>query len=257
LWMMHLGDRFVIGHFMDAGAVGRYSAAYSLALMLSSIIAPINAVLYPRLMKAINSDARTLANEVRRFHRYVVLLLVPAWIGLAWIMRPLLLLIGGSELEIDLALALMLLAAVGIQQWNTVAHYALFCADQTIFSQNIWLATGALNIAANLIIVPWAGLEGAGAVTLATFALLDAGIFYRAQRWVPLGRLYRWDVTWKAFLASLVAAAASLTWAGSSVGAMLGGIVGFTLLYLLMLRVLGEITRSDYQQVRHAFTPLI
>ena len=83
LWMMNVGDRLVVGHYLTPAALGRYTAVYTFASLMLALNAPLNLPLYPMLMNAVASnDSSALAGYVRRFHRYATLALVPAAVGL-------------------------------------------------------------------------------------------------------------------------------------------------------------------------------
>jgi O-antigen/teichoic acid export membrane protein len=257
LWMMHLGDRLVIGHVMSPAALGLYGAVYTASLLLSAINSPVSLPLYPRLMKAFaGGQAEEVAREVRTFHRYAILLLVPSTVFLVLMMNPLLVLMGGREFRADGVLIAMIVLPIFVQQWNTVAHYTLLCVDRTVFAQNLWLTGGAINVIGNLFAVPAFGLHGAAFMTLATFLALDAAVYLDARRFVPLGSLYRFDVTWKAALSSTVAAAAVFLVGEVSpkLSAIALDVAVFGGTYLLCCVVLfREIGRSDLQMLAHAF----
>jgi O-antigen/teichoic acid export membrane protein len=253
LWMMNLGDRLVIGHFLTPEALGRYGAIYALSSLLIGVNSPLNLPLYPRLVRAIAArNSEDVEREVRTFHRYATLLLVPSAIFLITIMGPLLLLMGGKAFHVDVLLVAMIVVAVFLDQWNAVAQYTLLCADRVTFTRNIWLMVGALNVAANVFAVPIFGLHGAAFVTLATFLLLETIFFLKARQFVPLGSFYCFDIAWKAAICSLV---------GTGIIAVVRGnvelaitklsIVAFAIIfgvtYLLLMILLREIGRSDFR----------
>jgi len=55
LWIMHSGDRYIIGYFMQPKDVGIYAAAYSLASVVSFLLGPLQAVLFPTISKSYDS----------------------------------------------------------------------------------------------------------------------------------------------------------------------------------------------------------
>jgi len=256
LWMMNLGNRLVIGHFLTAEALGLYGAVYAFSCLLVAVNAPLNLPLYPRLMRAIASgDSDGVAREVRMFHRYATLVLVPCAVFLVVIMKPLLLLMGGGSFHVDVLLVTMIVGAIFLDQWNSIAHYAVLCADQVAFSQNAWLITGALNVGGNLFAVPLFGLHGAAFVTLATFLLLEGMFFRKAREFVPLGFLYRFDVTLKAFLSSMVGAGIIWFWMGDSELTALKLIICtmmFGTIYLFSMILIREVGKSEVDLIANA-----
>ena len=108
--------------------------------------------------------------------------MVPGAIFLATLIHPALLVLGGSEFDIDLLVGWLIIAGIFVDQWNGLAHYVLAAFDRTLFLQNAWLVCGGLNIALNLFAVPLWGLRGAAAVTLISFLVLELIIFRGASR---------------------------------------------------------------------------
>jgi O-antigen/teichoic acid export membrane protein len=206
LWMMNVGDRLVIGHYLAPAALGRYGAVYTFASLLIALNGPLNLPLYPRLMSAVSSgNAPAVSLCIRTFHRYATLVLVPAGFLLVALTNPLLTLMGGEGVRVSVLLVAMIVAAVFLDQWNAIAQYSLLCIDQVGFVRNAWLALGTVNVVANILVVPVLGLVGAGLVSLVTFVALEAAIFRKACTFYPLTREYRFDVAIKAGISALLA----------------------------------------------------
>jgi O-antigen/teichoic acid export membrane protein len=210
LWLMNLSDRLVVGHYLPAEDLGRYGAVFLFASLITLMSSPLFLPAYPRLMTAVASgvSARVL-DEVRTFHRYVALVTIPAAGVLCLTVGPLAARTGGRGFQVPTALVVMLVLAIGLDQWNGLAQYLLLCHGRTQFMQNVWLGYGALNLLVNIIVVPRYGLNGAAAVTLATFVLLEGHILRAAQRHAPLLTAYALGTTAFAGAASLLAAAAA------------------------------------------------
>lgn len=256
LWLMNFGDRLVIGYFMTAKALGLYGAVYLMAFLLCAVNTPLNLPLYPRLMRAIASgDTRYIAREVRIFHRYANLILVPSAIFLIVIIRPLLLLIGGEAFRVDILLVGMIVAAIFLDQWNSISHYTVSCVDQVTFGQNTWLSAGVLNLGINLFTVPLFGLHGAALATFITFLLLEFMFFLKANKYVPIRSLFRFDVTWKAGLSSLIGVGIIALLIGNAkptAWSIIACSAIFGITYLFCMILFREIDKSDFLQLTRA-----
>jgi O-antigen/teichoic acid export membrane protein len=210
LWMMNVGDRLVVGHYLTPAALGRYTAVYTFASLLLALNAPLNLPLYPMLMNAVASkDSSALAGYVRRFHRYATLALVPAAVGLIAFINPVLAIVGGEGFRVSVLVIVFVVIAVFLDQWNAVAQYTLLCVDQVKFTRNAWIGFGLVNVLANIVMVPLLGLTGAGLVSLVTFLVLEVALFLKASTFYSLQRFYRFDVALKALASAVVAAAAA------------------------------------------------
>ena len=257
LWMMNFVDRLVIGHFMSASALGLYGSVYGWAGLLLAVNSALNLPLYPRLMKAMATGGPlAMGPEVSVFHRYAVLGLVPGMILLICVMKPLILVMGGSAFRVQVFLVACIVIATFLDQWNAPAQYILMCVDKVVYTQNAWLITGILNGVANWFIVPRYGLNGAGAVTVVTFIVLEGAVFLKATQYCPLLRHYRFDVSWKALAACLPGTALCVVWNWGRQPlalALVLQILAFGLLYLGSLAALGELRRQDVATLQAVF----
>lgn len=257
LWMMNLGDRLIIGHFMASTHLGLYAAAYMFALLLVPVNSPLLLPMYPRLMKVISlGNMEEIKKVIRLFHRYTTIVLVPAAIFLIVIIKPLLLVMGGTDFRVDYILISMIVGAIFIDQWNGVAQYTLICYDKVLYSQNVWLIFGLLNVGANYFVVPLFGLKGAAFITLISFLISNVIFFLLAKSFLPLSTWYRFDVMWKAIISSLFAVGINIILFGG-IHPMIISLVRFTgiffVTYFFMMIVLREVGKDDLLRVADAF----
>jgi O-antigen/teichoic acid export membrane protein len=242
LWLMHLGDRLVVGGSLGADALGRYSAIYGISLLVAAVNGPLNLPLYPRLQRSLAMPGAA-TREIRIFQRYATLLIVPAGAFIAATMDPLLAVLGGRGFRSDALLTMLLVLPVVVHQWNSAAHYVLLCADRMVLSQNLWLFAGALNIGLNLVLVPSFGLHGAAGATCVTFLLIDWAFFLTARRYLRLEEIYGFDVAARVAVSSLLAVAV-IRFAGllapGLVSLAVAAIV-FSAVYVATCMLLGEI----------------
>lgn len=259
LLLVNVGDRSVIGYFLSAEDLGRYASIYVVATLLVLVGAPFFLPLYPRLMHAIGNARRDLVEEdIKLFHRYLSLVLIPTAFYVAVITAPALLLLAGSEFRVRPILTYLIVAGLFVDQWNGPAHYLLICHDRTLFLQNTWLAFGGLNIAANIELVPRYGLEGAAVVTLVSFAGLDLTIFLAANRLAPIRHLYRWQVGAYAVVASIVGAVLAAQLLDAFHANFIRVVVataGFWFIYLAIMIGCRQIGPEDGKIIRRALKP--
>jgi len=256
LWMMNVSDRLVVGHYLAPTALGRYSAVYTFASMLIAVNGPLNLPLYPRLMTAVASgDGDAVRRCIRMFHRYATLVLVPAAFLLVSLTNPVLMVIGGEGVRVSILLVAMIVAAVFLDQWNAIAQYSLLCVDEVGFVRNAWFALGAVNLMANILVVPVLGLVGAGLVSLVTFVLLEAVMFRKASAFYPLTRYYRFDVAIKAGISALLAVAGVVLlgrFLPPAPKTVVASVVVFGLAYAGMLVLFRELGRPEVRLAARA-----
>jgi len=254
LWMMNVGDRLVIGHFMTPADLGLYNAVYSMAALLVAVNAPFNMPAYPKIMRAVASgNPESLANEIRVFHRYTTMALVPAAVFLIIMIKPGLRLLGGRGFVADYVIVTLIVAALFLDNWNSIAQYILPSVDRPAVCRNAWIGAGILNVAANLVFVPLWGLRGAACVTFGTYLLAEVYLFREASRHAPLARLYRFDVLGKSALAAAAASCVLLAIFRDGVRPALAplaaGAVIFSAAYLAALAALKGLEPGDLRRV--------
>ena len=251
LWMVNLSDRLVIGAFMTPADLGLYGAAYTLASMLLLTTAALSPPAHPRFMSAVQAgDQPQLQREVRTFHRYTALTVVPGAIFLAALMHPALLILGGPEFNLDVLVGVLIVAGIFLDQWNGLAHYILAAFDRTPFLENAWLVCGALNIGLNLIAVPAWGLRGAGAVTLISFVVLELLIFREASRHADLRHLYQFTTTMRSALAGGLAGGVALILLellGEDLIPTAIAAASFWIVYLIAATLVKALRRADFE----------
>jgi O-antigen/teichoic acid export membrane protein len=254
LWMIHFGDRLVVGRFLSATDLGLYAAAYALATVVLGAGAPIHLPAYPRIVEAVQRGPGALRGEIQTVHRFLNLSVIPAAVFLALGASDLLRLLGGEAFSIGVLIPVALIVAMGLDQWNGLAHYVLLSFDRTRWLQGAWLVAGLANVAASWVVVPRWGLSGAAVTTLVTFVLLEAAIFRQASRHVSVLQAYRWGHAGRTTFAVLMAGllAQPLLNADAPLRGVLTSAAVFTAVFAAVGFAARAITRDDLQKVGEA-----
>jgi O-antigen/teichoic acid export membrane protein len=238
-WLLSLSDRYILAIYWDTERVGVYNAAYSLANLITAYNTAIWWLYGPRASRRFDNEGPAAGCvELRAAVRWFLALALPMAVGLAVLTEPLLeLLLGrGSTWEAAVVAPLVSLAAIA---------YALYVGVTWTFSLRLdtrplavlSLAAGALNIGANLLLVPSLGIVGA-ALSSAGSHLVLFGLAYTYGR-----RELALPIPWAFALRSAAAATimgalvvaldppVHLVWLSAAAG--LGAAVYFALLLLL------------------------
>ncbi|WP_370545448.1 lipopolysaccharide biosynthesis protein [Caulobacter sp. 17J80-11] len=168
-------DRFLIAGFLDAGAVGAYHAAYTLAnRTLDVLFVWLGAAGGPALVAALERGGRTELEKTAREQASTMLLLcLPAAAGLALVARPLAELLVGEGLRA---------AAAQVTPWAALSalfaglttyyfHQAFTLGRRTTLLLAAMAVPAAANLALNLILLPRFGLAGAAWAAAASYAI--------------------------------------------------------------------------------------
>ena len=235
----------ILQHFRSFAEVGWYQLAYKPFEALQFIPLAIQAVVYPLLGVYFVSDPSRLRLAYQRFFKVLILLGWPFTVGTFVLVHPIarrLSLFAQSEPSLRiLAFAIVFLFA------NSAFYAMLNATNRQGF--NAW-ATGlaaAINIALNLVFIPFYGYLAASAVTVVTEAALCTLGWWFVQRHRPDLRLPVLSLTWRVLLAGAIMGIALYLLAGLPiyVSAPAGGVV-----YLLAIYLLRAVDPEEWQLAR-------
>jgi O-antigen/teichoic acid export membrane protein len=223
----------ILQHFRSFAEVGWYQFAYKPFEALQFIPLAIQAVVYPLLGVYFLRDAARLRVAYARFFKVLVLLGWPLTVGTFVLVHP----IGRLfRLFAESEPSLRILAFAIVFLFANSAFYAMLNATNRQHL-NAW-ATGvaaAVNIALNLVFIPFFGYLAASTTTVVTEATLCALGWWFVQRSRPDLRLDVPRIAWRVLLAGAVMGVVLLPLARFTIflSAPAGGLAYLVALYLL------------------------
>ena len=201
-------DRLLLGAFLDEATVGLYHAGYSLgSRTLDVVFIWLGMAGAPALISALERGGQPALTEAAREQAgFMVLLTLPAAVGLAMVARPLADLMVGEALREGASHVTPWIAASGWLSGITTYYLlqAFTLARRTPLLIVSMSAPALANVALNLVLIPMVGLDGALWATTISYglgAVVAWGLGRRACA-MPIP----WDVLAKAGGASLVMA---------------------------------------------------
>ena len=211
--VLSLADRLILGLYAPKAAIGVYALAYamveqSLVLLFSILLA----TKFPELLRLFDAEGpERAARALGRALETCLVVAVAVGLPLALFGGDLLRLVGG-EAYAGGDTAFIPFVVVGVLLMG-VAQYAAIPFQQTRATGAWALSVGlavVVNLGLNFLLVPRAGLLGAGIATAAGYAALAASSLALASRHVPgyLGTARLWAPAG-------AAAAALLLWAAT------------------------------------------
>ncbi len=168
-------DRFFIAWLIDERAVGVYSVAYALADRPAAIVYNwIGMAAVPLAFAAMERDGPLAARQVmEKTAKAMMLLVFPCTVGLAAVAEPLAVTLTGADFREETARLIPWIAVASLL-YGGMVHYAAhaFLITQNprgLLATNILIAI--LNLALNLLLIPFFGLAGAVAASLIAYAV--------------------------------------------------------------------------------------
>jgi O-antigen/teichoic acid export membrane protein len=203
-------DRLLIGAFLDEASVGVYHAGYSLAnRTLDVMFIWLGSAAGPAAIAALEFGGRpALEKTAREQSSFMLLLTLPAAVGLALVAHPLAEVLVGPALREGAAHVTPWIAASGLFAGLTTYyfHTAFTLAKSTKLLLAAMAVPAVANIALNLALIPPFGLQGAVIATAASY-----GLGLMASAWIGRKAIVLpipWDTLGRAGLASAVMAVA-------------------------------------------------
>lgn len=168
-------DRFLLAWFLDDAAVGAYHAGYSIAnRTLDVMFIWLGAAGTPALVMALERGGREDLQIAAKEQASTLLLIgMPAAIGLALVARPLAEVLIGENLRHAAILVTPWIALSALLSGMTVYyfHQAFTLGQRTGWLLVAMSVPAISNVALNLILIPYFGIEGAAWATTASFGI--------------------------------------------------------------------------------------
>ena len=180
--LLSVSDRFLIVYFLDEVAVGAYAAGYGVAdkpVLMICTWAALGAS--PLMMAAYERDGKEAASKAAGdLARAILLLGVPAAVGLGLVAEPLAKAAIDAELSDQAAKIIPFIAFSGLLN-GLLIHYvseSFQLTRRTALRAMLMVAPVVTNIALNLIFLPMFGVMGAVYATIISygFAVILLGI---------------------------------------------------------------------------------
>lgn len=164
-------DLFLLGVFRPSEDVGVYNVALKSSVVVTFLLTGVNAVAAPRISKLYGS------NEIDQLQKLVTLVAhLSFWpsiffaIGLVVFREPYLWLFGADFLRADVAMIILILGKLTSAAAGSVAYLLNLTGRQAI-SSRVFAWSAIINIALNLVLIPYFGIEGAAVASTVTTIL--------------------------------------------------------------------------------------
>lgn len=163
-------DVFLIGYFLSGTAVGLYRPAVALAATAWLVPQALTYLLFPRMTRLLAEDPAEYVIFSKRVFTYMIYANVPVVCFLVLFSSEILkLLYGGAYAGASLALKWLVLATA-TQTLYVVSGWVLAVHERTLTFAGINLVGMALNILANLFLLPRYGINGAAFASFLSFS---------------------------------------------------------------------------------------
>lgn len=171
-WMVNVGDRYVIGYFLGATAVGLYSAPYALGALPYLFYSPLVTVLFPAITYLYeNNRLQELKVHLGYSLKLFLVFAIPAAFGLSVLSKSLLTTLTTSEFAEGYLIVPIVALGVLLFSCSYIFSDVLTLFKETKLVAFIFGGSALVNLVMNIILVPLIGILGAAISTLLTFTI--------------------------------------------------------------------------------------
>jgi len=248
--LIQVSDRFFIGYYLGASAVGIYSAAYSIATTPAIIATIVMYILYPTIYSLYESnDLEKLKVFLHLSWKYLLLLLIPATFGLSVLASSLLALLTTPEFIQEGMYIIPVVSLTNI----LLAIYGIYTGIMTLRKKSHMVLAAAgvsalINIILNILLIPKFGIISAAFTTVIAYIVL-VFICYQESRFIQFNM--SWPFLGKSILASSVMVIPIVYLAPDSLLSIIFCIIMGISVYFLLIYILRGFSRQEIQFIKN------
>jgi O-antigen/teichoic acid export membrane protein len=201
-WIVNTSDHYIIGFFLPVTEVAKYSACYTLSLVIMFFYAPFYVILMPKLTESWElKDENNLRKVLHYSNKLPLLISIPIVFGYAVLYEQILKVIVGESVQVSVLLIPAI--CIGYILFFIGGYYALVFSlvRKTKYTTLGYIVGAITNIVGNVILVPLMGIFGAAIMTLATFLIQTLYLARKSKEFYDLG--LNWDFLWKSVAAAI------------------------------------------------------
>ncbi len=186
-------DTTMLGAMKGDSAVGVYTAAVKINLVISTLIGTISSTILPRVSYYIgNGQKKEYENLMKSSMDILLMISVPAAVGMICTSDILILLFSGSAFLAGTTAAKILSAKVLVGAVNRVFAYQICTPYKKDKEVLISTASGAVfNLIANAVLIPTVGVTGAAIATLCSELVVFLVLAKYAKELLRIGPLFQ------------------------------------------------------------------
>lgn len=169
-YMLNIGDRFFILHYLNKESLGSYSLAYQISLMIGFVYTSFNLAWVPTFYKFMEEKKYDKINKIKRIvYFFVITLGIGSYLLFYFLSKYI---PNIEHYNIDKSLVLVLIMA------NVILCFYKFESNYFFYSKNtkaismLSLVSALVAVILNLNLIPIYGIFGAAITTLISFGLM-------------------------------------------------------------------------------------
>lgn len=175
-------DILILGAFVSSGLLGIYAVAWSLSKFLTLFASAIATTVFPEIsyLSKTKSDS-AIAGLVEDALTYAGLITIPGLVGGVILAEHILWVYGSEFIQGATVLSLLILAILLYTYYKQLVS-TLNGLDRPDIAFQVSLIFAGLNIALNIVFIPWYGIEGAAVASVLSVTVASLIAYRRLAR---------------------------------------------------------------------------
>jgi O-antigen/teichoic acid export membrane protein len=252
-WIVDSSDRFVIGIYLGTAFVGYYYPGYTLGYIIILILTPFS-ILLPSLLPKYyeDNDIEKVLLYLKYSLKYFLLVAIPTAFALTILSKPILMILTTQAIALHGYLITPFVAVSGLLfGFYAIISNVIILEKKTKIMGSIWIIAALINLGLNIIIVPHFGILGAAATTLTAYALAFILTVNYSSKIFPID--FNLIFIFKSIIASIVMSLLIISLHPTGILNILVTIILATIIYLILLLILGGVERRELVLLRNIF----
>ncbi len=187
-WIVNSSNRYIIGFFLGAAAVGYYSPGYTVGYCIVLAVTPVSLVLLPNLSAYFDDHRFEQVTTVLGYClKYFLTLAIPAVFVLSLLSQQILSILSTPEIAArGYTVTPLIAVSACLFGVYAIVSNVLVLTKRTHVLGLVWVIAAFFNVVATLFLVPRIGFMGAAVATLFAFGFVSAVVFYYANRQIRI-----------------------------------------------------------------------
>lgn len=203
IWTNNFVDRYFILHLLDVKQLSIYAVGYSLGAITGLFYSILGFTLYPHMAKCWNDGDKTgAANNLQRALEYYLFFACPFIALLTILYTPLVKILSTPEYISHWQVVLWLSAGVFVFGIHQFTMYPIILANKTAVNLKLSVAALIVNVALNVMLIPWAGITGAAVSKFISNCILAYGTMKISYKYLPCS--FPWSTAIKTAFATVI-----------------------------------------------------
>jgi O-antigen/teichoic acid export membrane protein len=202
IFILNMGDRFLLNWLADLSAVGIYSLGYKFGMMLNVFVGePFHLTWAPKRVEIY----KRWANREEIFKQvttYLIFVLSFAGLMISILIKDVLIFIAAPEFLPAYRVVPLVVLGYALYILYYVVDIGIFMNNKNMWYFLISFIAATVNMGLNLLLIPWLSFMGAAISTAVSFALCPLIAFFISQKYYPIS--YDFTRIFKIILSALV-----------------------------------------------------